>query len=54
MKVPRDVLFKHTFIKVGGGKILIVFLYVDEQYDHMFVEFKNSIMHQFRMTDLEK
>lgn len=48
------------FIKAGGGgKILIVCLYVDDLIftgndEHMFVEFKNSMMHEFDMTDLGK
>jgi transposase InsO family protein len=51
--------YEHTlFIKTaGGGKILIVCLYVDDLIftgnDHMlFAQFKNSMMTTFDMTDL--
>ena len=42
-----------------GGNILIVCLYVDDLIftgndEHMFVEFKNSMMHEFDMMDLGK
>lgn len=47
------------FIKAGWGKILIVCLYVDDLIftgndEHMFVEFKNSMMDEFDMRDLGK
>ena len=51
--------YKHTlFIKTaGGGKILIVCLYVDDLIftgndDMLFAQFKNSMMTAFDMTDL--
>ena len=53
--------YKHIlFIKAGeGGKILIVCLYVDDLIftgndEHMFVEFKHSMMQEFDMTNLGK
>lgn len=53
--------FEHTlFIKSEeGGKILIVSLYVDDliftgNCESMFVKFKNSMKHEFDMTDLGK
>ena len=53
--------YEHTqFIKSReGGKILIVCLYVDDliftdNNEAMFVAFKNSMMTDFDMTDLEK
>ena len=53
--------YEHTlFIKVGGGgKILIVCLYVDDLIytgndECMFIKFKESMMNEFEMTDLGK
>lgn len=51
--------YEHTFyIKSGiAGRFLVVCLYVDDliytcNNDEMFVEFKNSMMAKFEMTDL--
>lgn len=50
---------EHTlFIKVNkGGKILIINIYVNDLMftkndEYIFGEFKNSMMHQFDMSDL--
>ncbi|KAL6310748.1 hypothetical protein AAG906_019097 [Vitis piasezkii] len=53
--------YEHTlFIKTSKeGKVLIVSLYVDDliftgNYELMFTKFKNSMKHEFDMTDLGK
>ena len=55
----KRCLYEHSlFIKVGeGGKLLFISLNVDDLIftsndEHMFVEFKNSMMHEFDMIDL--